>query len=180
MLAYSCTSWGGSGRDKYAENWYQNLVWFSGTCHFRSCGEALKIHVLQNPDKKSKAKAEEEPEGDEESDGDGEEQDESTAVSSTKGKKGAHGSRKDIRATSKFNLTVAVEDSRVGSRAEREHISTNRPDTYWCLYNLLATTRWHSGFGPFFLYFAHLEHSVCKAMRGKDTFIASTLPENES
>lgn len=40
------------------------------------------------------------------------------------------------------------------------------------MFDIIERCRYHSGFGPFFHYFAHLWHLQCKPARGKDSLIA--------
>ncbi|KAI6904771.1 hypothetical protein KC318_g783 [Hortaea werneckii] len=78
------------------------------------------------------------------------------------------------------NLSVGVEDARIGQRAERLDISENRDYAYACLYNIISGVKWHPEFGPFFFYFASLYRHACKAPRGKDVYIATAVAKAKS
>ncbi|KAK0115498.1 hypothetical protein ONS96_013952 [Cadophora gregata f. sp. sojae] len=64
-------------------------------------------------------------------------------------------------------LSVGVKDTRMGFPEEREEISQNRLDIYYCLYEFVDSFNWNHNIAPFFFFFAHLYHPGCKPQVGK-------------
>ncbi|KAI6841847.1 hypothetical protein KC340_g2211 [Hortaea werneckii] len=165
MLAFVGVSCGHGERDRTTTRWFENLVRWSYICRLETCHEKLRFKLGPRPEKKA-GDVDDDPEdlGEELEPG---EEEERLAI-------------KSDPTFRRSNLSVGVEDARIGQRAERLNISENRDYAYACLYNIISGVKGHPGFGPFFSYFASLYHHACKASRGKDVYVATVVAKAKS
>lgn len=104
MLAFVGVSWGHGERDRTTTRWFENLVRWSYICRLETCHEKLRFKLGPRPEKK-------EGDVDDDAEDPGEELE-----------PGEEEERLAIKSDPTFrrsNLSVEVEDARIGQRAER-------------------------------------------------------------